>query len=159
MSSHRQAWPPLRTLLLVLMVVPPISFLAALPWLKHQPDGLILVVSGIATTVTVVASLALAILHDRKLDEWQRSNARFSSQWGWTAGACLVALLLALPPLQDLIVSGAATWGGTPNPDRRLVLTTFAFGFMAVVAAQGVCTVLLSIGWVLWKSRSARETA
>ena len=157
MSSHGTSKMPLRALLLVLMLVPPISFVAALPWLKQQPDGLVYLVTGITSALTVAASFLLAVLYDRKLDEWQRSNARFSSQWGWTAGACLVALLLALPPVHDLIVSGAAIWGGEPNPDRRLVVTTFAFGFMAVVAAQGVCTVLLSIGWVMWKSRAARD--
>jgi hypothetical protein len=139
------------------MVVPPITILAAIPWLKQQSDGLAFLTTGIAATLTIVSSFALAILHDRQTDEWHRSNARFSSQWGWTAGSALIALLLALPPIRDLIVSGAELWGGEPHPDHRLVVVTFTFGFMAVVAAQGLCTLLLSVGWAYWKSRSARD--
>ncbi len=157
MSSHRRARPLFFALLAALMVVPPIAVFVSSPWLKQQPDGLVFLLTGIAATLTVVASLALAVLHDRKIDEWQRSNARFSSQWGWTAGASLVALLLALPPFRDWIVSLVANWAEAPNPDQRLVLVTFTFGFMAVVVAQLVCTALLSIGWAFWKSRSARE--
>jgi hypothetical protein len=157
MSSHRGARPLLVALLVALAVIPPIAFVAALPWLKQQPDALVFLFAGIASTLTVVASFLLAILQDRKLDEWNRSNARFSSQWGWTAGASLVALLLALPPFRDLIVSLAASWAQTPIPDQKLVLLTFTFGFMAVVVSQLVCTAVLSIGWAFWKSRSALE--
>lgn len=159
MSSHRRARPFLLALLVGLAVVPPLSFVAALPWLKQQPDELVFLFAGIASTLTVVASFLLAILQDRTLDEWNRSNARFSSQWGWTAGASLVALLLALPPFRDLIVSLAASWAQAPDPDQKLVLLTFTFGFMAVVVAQLVCTAVLSVGWAFWKSRSAREPA
>jgi hypothetical protein len=157
MSAHRIS--PLKALLLALMIVPPIAFVSSIPWLRQQEDGLVFLVTGIAATLTVVAAVALGILQDRSLDEWQRSNSRFSSQWGWTLGASLIAILLAWPGVQDLIVSGAALWGDVPNPDRRLVVTTFTFGFMSVVAAQGLCTVLLSIGWVLWKSRAPRDAA
>ena len=143
--------------LAVVMVVPPIAIVAAIPWLRQQPDDLVFLLTGVAAAVTVLASIAIAVLHDRTIDEWQRSNARFSSQWGWTVGGSLVALLLALPPFRDLIVSGAAIWGGMPNPDSRLVITTFAFGFMAAVIAQVLCTIVLSLGWNVWMSRDARD--
>lgn len=143
--------------LAVVMVVPPIAIVAAIPWLRQQPDGLVFLLTGIAATLTVLASIALAVLNDRQIDEWQRSNARFSSQWGWTVGASLIALLLAVPAVRDLIVSGAAVWGGVPDPDARLVVTTFTLGFVAVVVAQAVCTFLLSLGWHFWMSRTARD--
>jgi hypothetical protein len=143
--------------LAIVMVVPPIAVVAAIPWLRQQSDGLVFLLSGIAAALTVLASTALAVLHDRSIDEWQRSNARFSSQWGWTLGAGLVALLLALPPFRYLIVSAAAVWGGTPDPDSRLVIMTFTVGFMAVVFAQLLCTVVLSLGWNAWMSRDARD--
>ena len=143
--------------LAVVMVIPPIAIVAAIPWLRQQPDDLVFLLTGIAATLTVLASIALAVLHDRTIDEWQRSNARFSSQWGWTLGVSLVALLLALPPVRDLIVTGAAVWGGTPAPDSRLVITTFTFGFMAAVVAQVLCTLVLSLGWNAWMSRDARD--
>jgi hypothetical protein len=157
MSAHRQPGLPLRALLLALMIVPPISVFVAIPWLKQQTDAVIFLFSGIAAALAVVASFLFAILHDRGIDEWQRSNARFSSQWGWTVGAGLVALLLSLPPFRDLIVSLVANLADAPNPDQKLVVLAFAFGFGGVVLAQGVCTALLSIGWALWMSRSARE--
>jgi hypothetical protein len=138
------------------MLVPPIATFAAIPWLRQQPDELVFLLGGIAATLTVVASFSLAVLRDRQIDEWQRSSARFSSQWGWTTGACLVALLLAFPPFRDLIVSGASIWAG-PNADPELVILTFTFGFMAVVLTQVICTALLSLGWHFWMSRSARE--
>ncbi|HYD87610.1 MAG TPA: hypothetical protein VEA80_09060 [Vitreimonas sp.] len=139
------------------MIVPPVSVLAAAPWLKQQPDGTALMLTGLAATLTIIASFALAMLQDRQIDEWQRSNARFSVQWGWATGSALVALLLALPPIHDLILSGAAVWGGEPNPDQQLVLLTFTFGFLAVVVAQALCTALLSFGWHVWMSRAPRE--
>ncbi|MDP2764124.1 MAG: hypothetical protein Q8O54_04725 [Brevundimonas sp.] len=156
MSSPARNQPRILALALV-MVVPPIAVVAAIPWLRQQPDGLVFLLTGIAAALTVLASIALAVLHDRRIDEWQRSNARFSSQWGWTLGAGMVALLLALPPFRDLIVSGAAVWGGMPNPDSRLVIVTFTFGFMAAVFAQVLCTLLLSLGWQAWMSRDARD--
>jgi hypothetical protein len=157
MSSHRQSRLPVRALLMALMVVPPISILAAIPWLKQQPDGMVFLLSGVAAALTVVASFLFAILHDRRLDEWERSNARFSSQWGWTAGAGLVALLLALPAFRDWVVSLAADLADAANPDHKLVVLAFTFGFGGVVFAQGVCTALFSIGWAFWKSRATHE--
>ncbi len=91
------------------------------------------------------------------MDEWHRSAARFSSQWGWLAGGGLVAVLLALPPIQSLIVSSAATWSQSPDPDQKLVLLTFTLGLMAVVATQAVSTLLLSLGWRFWMSRNDRD--
>ena len=157
MSPPRKARLPLRALLVALMIVPPIAVFAAIPWLKQQPDALVFLVSGLAAVVTIIASFVLALLHNRHIDEWERSNAGFSSQWGWTAGASLVALLLALPPFRDWIVALVATLADVPNPDQKLVVLAFTFGFGAVVAAQCVLTALLSIGWAAWKSRPARD--
>ncbi len=157
MSTRRQSRFPLRTLLLVLMVLPPIAIFAGIPWLKQQPDSLVFLLSGIAAILTVVASFGVAILTDRQIDEWQRSAARFSGQWGWTIGAGLVALLLSFPPFRDLIVATVADWADVANPDQKLVVLAFAFGFGGVVIAQGLSTMLLSIGWALWMSRSPRE--
>jgi len=157
MSSNRPSRLPLRAGLLIAMVLPPITVVVTLSWLKGMPAALVFLLTGLAAVVTIAASLALAILHDREVDEWTRSNARFSGQWGWTAGASLVALLLALQPFRDTIVASVANWVHTPNPDQTLVLVTFTFGFMTVVIAQIVCMAVLSIAWVLWKSRPARE--
>jgi hypothetical protein len=157
MSPRSQSRLPLRALLVALMIVPPIAVFAGIPWLKQQPDAVVFLLSGLAAALTIVASFVLALLHDRRIDEWQRSNAGFSSQWGWTAGASLVALLLALPPFRDFIVSSTANLADAPNPDQKLVVLAFTFGFGAVVLAQGMCTALLSIGWAVWMSRGVRD--
>ena len=157
MSSPARSRSLLQSLLFIMMIVPPVVFVAALPWLRQQSQGLVLLVTGVAATLTVVTSIALAILYDRTIDEWQRSNARFSTQWGWTIGGGVLALILILPPVRDLIISGAAIWGGTSNPDARLVITTFTFGFMATVLAQALCTILLSLAWGVWMSRAPRD--
>lgn len=157
MSSDRKAPSRLTMLFGALCIIPPIAFVLSIPWLKQQPDASVFLVTGITSILTILSSIALAVLQDRRLDEWQRTNARFSSQWGWTAGASLIAMLLAFPAFHDVIVSLAANFA--PNPDREMVLVTFTTGFMAVVFAQVFCTLLLSIGWTMWKSRAPREAA
>ncbi len=158
MTTRRKAGPPL-VLLLAIMIGAPVSFLIAIPWLKQQSDGVVFLLAGIASAIAIATSFAFAILHDRQLDEWQRSNARFSSQWGWAAGSGLVALLLALPPFRDFIVSWTTSLAEAPDPNKKLVILAFTFGFGAVVIAQTVCTALLSIGWAFWKSRPARDAS
>jgi len=157
MSSHRKSRLPIPALLLALMVIPPVAFLISIPWLKQQPDGLVFLLTGITASLTVLASFWFAVVHDRKLDEWQRSNARFSSQWGWAVGSGLVALLLAVPPVRDVIVSSVASVAQVPDPDQKLVVLAFTFGFGAVVVAQTLCIALLSGGWGFWMSRSPRD--
>lgn len=153
MLTQHKFRPRLFGLLAALCIVPPMAFVASLPWLKQQPDERVFLITGITAAIVILGSLALDALVDRRLDEWQRSNARFSLKWGWALGLSLVALLLALPQFQNLLVHWAAIWGDVPDPDRRLVIVTFTAGFMAVVIAQTVCTTLASIGWTYWKSR------
>jgi hypothetical protein len=132
----------------------PILFIAATPWLKQQPDAVVYLFTGLAASGTILASFVLAIQKDQKLDEWHRSAARFSSQWGWLAGAGLVAVLLAVPALQNLIVALAGRLADVSSADQQLVLMAFLVGFMSVVLAQMICTLLLSAGWRYWMSRS-----
>jgi hypothetical protein len=144
-------------LLAALCVVPPIVIFANLGWLDRQPDQVVFLLTGSASALVIVAGNLLAILQERKMDEVNRTNMRFSVHWGWALGTSLVALLLAFPPFHDVIMSLAANWADAPNPDRTLVLLTFMLGFMSLVIAQTIFTALLSIGWTLWKSRPARE--
>ena len=139
---------------LALAVLAPASFLAAIPWLKDQPDGIVYLFAGIAATITVLASFALAVIEDRKMDEWHRTASRFASQWGWITGGGIVAILLALPPVHGAIIGLSATMAGIPDPDPTLVVMAFTLGFMAVVLAQALCTMVLSVIWRARKSRS-----
>lgn len=131
----------------------PILFVVGIPWLKQQPDSVVYLCAGVAAVGTVVASLLLAMQKDRKLDEWHRSAARFSSQWGWLAGAGVIAILLSFPPVQNVIVAVSGSLGDVTAPDRTLVLMAFTVGFMSVVFAQMICTLLISAGWRFRMSR------
>lgn len=156
MPSPRKSGTPLQMALLAAMVIAPLSVLIAIPWLKQQPDDFVFLYSGIAAAITVAAAFVNSVLFDRQLDEWQRTNARFSAQWGWAAGAGVVALLTSVPPFRDWMVSVVADVADVPDPNAKLVILAFTFGFGGVVLVQGLCTTLLSIGWTYWKSRPAR---
>ena len=145
--------PVAKKSVLAAAIIAPASFLAAIPWLKEQPDGIVYLFAGIAATITVLCSFALAVIEDRKMDEWHRTASRFASQWGWLAGGGIVALLLALPPVHQLIVAAAGALARVADPDPTLVIMAFTLGFMAVVFTQMLCTMGLSI---LWRSRKSR---
>lgn len=132
----------------------PILFVAGIPWLKHQPDYVVYLCAGVAASGTVVASLLLAIQRDREFDEWHRSAARFSSQWGWLAGGGVIAILLSFPTFQNAIVAVSGGLADVTAPDRTFGLMAFTVGFMSVVFAQMICTLLISVGWRFWMSRS-----
>jgi hypothetical protein len=74
---------------------------------------------------------------------------------------CLVALLIALPPVHDLLFSivswAAVNLAHEPAPNREVVLLTFTFAFVIVSIIQTISTALLAIGWFSWMSRSSRE--
>lgn len=147
--------------LVALAIVPGVGFLAAIPWLKEQPDAVVFLAAGLVTVVAVVAGMAHSIMSDRALDEWHRSGSRFASQWGWLTGLCVVVLLMALPPVHDLLFSivswAAVNLAHAPVPDREVVLLTFTFAFVTVSMIQTISTALLAIGWFSWMSRSTRE--
>lgn len=147
--------------LLALAIVPGVGFLAAIPWLKQQPDAIVFLAAGIVTVVAVVAGMAHSILSDRALDEWHRSGSRFASQWGWLTGLCIVVLLMALPPVHDVLFSivswAAVNLAHAPVPDREVVLLTFTFAFVSVSLIQTISTALLAIGWFSWMSRETRS--
>jgi len=159
MPSRRKSGTPLQFLLFAAMIIAPLSVLIAIPWLKQQPDDFVFLYSGIAAAITVAAAFVNSVLFDRQLDEWQRTNARFSAQWGWAAGAGVVALLMSLPLFRDWMVSTVADVADVANPDQTLVILAFAFGFGAVVLVQGLCTVVLSIAWTYWKSRPSSDAS
>lgn len=159
MSPHRQIPMPLYWLLFALCILPGLSVVASISWLQQQPKDLALLLTGIAGAVTVIAALTLGIIHDRGMDEWERSNARFSSFWGEAIGTSLVALMLAIAPVRDAIVSAVGNWAGAADPDQKLVIIAFTCGFVIVVLAKTLCMAFLSVGWTYWKSRGVRDAA
>lgn len=159
MSPRRQIPMPLYWLLFALCIVPGLSFVASMSWLKQQPQDLVFLLTGAAAAITIAAALTLGIIHDRGMDEWERSNARFSSFWGEAIGTSLIALLLAIAPVREAIVTTIGNWAGAANPDQKLVILAFTSGFIAVVLTKTLCMAFISIGWTYWKSRGARDAA
>ena len=137
----------------ILMVLFPISFLVAIPWLKEQPDTIVHLFSGIAATGTVVSAFVLAIFKDKELDEWHRGAARFSNQWGWLAGGGLIAILQAAPAFRTVIVYITSSLTNSAGSPGAQVVFAFMLGFMAVILAQMVCILALHKGWRVWMSR------
>jgi len=157
MPTHRVFQSPIGIGLLALMIFPPIGFFSSLQWLKQQPDSMVFWVAGISSVTTVLASFGLSLLHDKSMDEWTRTNARFSSQWGWTAGASLIAILLAFPTFRELITSFIQSVVSAEAGTDALIVTSFTFGFIALVLAQILCGGILSVLWSFWMSRPARD--
>ena len=144
-----------KTLATSLMVLFPVSFIVAVPWLREQSVPSVQIFAGIAATGTVVASFVLAVLKDQDLDEWHREAARFSNQWGWLAGSGLIAILQGIPAFQTLIIDIASGLVAQTESSDTQVLFAFALGFMAVILAQMICILALSKGWRSWMSRDA----
>jgi hypothetical protein len=140
-------------------VIPCVLIFSSLPWLKQQPQEMALLITAIGGFVTILAGLSLAFVHDRTMDEWQRSNSRFSSFWGDAAGTALVGLLLNLQVGRDWIFSAVSNLAAMANVSQTepLVILAFVFGFAVVTLARGACMALLGLCWAIWKSRPAPE--
>lgn len=156
LNTKTNSW--LKAVLIAAMIAPPIVIVALLSWLKQMPETFVFAITGVAGAMTVLASYALSVIHDKNIDEWDRTNARFSSQWGWTAGASLVALLLNLSAFRDWVVAVITKFTKIAVPEPTVIITTFTFGFVTLVIAQLLCTAILSMAWAFWKSRPARNS-
>lgn len=153
MSTLRKKFIPHSVLISTLIIVP-IIFLSAIPWLKGQPDWLVLMLAGIASLIEVGGGILLMAHKDRESDEWHKNAARFGSFWGWIIGAGIVPLLLVLPPFQSLIVTLARASDADAVITDRAALLIFLMGFVGLVLLQALCTGLISLFWRIWMSRA-----
>ena len=140
---------------IALAISAPVAFFASIPWLKEQPDGTVYLVSGIAAFVVIASSTYLSAAGQAKMDEVERAGSRFAYLWGGLLGASLIALLLAVPPFQDVIyrLVGAFRHDGEATMDRQSVMLAFTLGFCCVVMAQSISTLLVGGVWRLWMAR------
>lgn len=153
MSTLQNKFIPHSVLVSTLVVVP-IVFLSAIPWLKEQPDWLVLTLGGVASLTEVGGAILLMARKDRESDEWHKDAARFGSFWGWIIGAGIVPLLLVLPPFQSLVVTLARASDAEAVITDRAALLIFLMGFVGLVLLQTLCTGLLSLFWRIWMSRA-----
>jgi hypothetical protein len=143
--SHSKRSLGFATIVVLLVILgAAIATALAFPWLMQQRREMPFPFIGGYLVLIVAANFALAILTDRRMDEWQRNAVRFSSQWGYGAGLVL-AFLLIFP-----LGAWTESWG-----PGAYVRTGFMLGLAAVMIAQVACVALLHLGWTLWKSRSA----
>lgn len=135
--------------LMALTFTVPAIFLASMPWLRHQPDMVIYAATALTAFWALAGGGIAAISADRDSDEWERSGSRFSHLWGGLTGSGIVALMLALPPIHDLLVLMAARIQGTASSeiDRTMVILVFTAGYLAVVLTQVACTLLFMLVW------------
>jgi len=140
-------------LLMVGMVVPPILFLGSMPWLRTLDTNLALLLAGIASVSVLVSSLALGIIKDQEAEEWERTSARFSGQWGYVVGGTFLAFLLNLPPFRNWVTSIASSLTNGATNDLHVILA-FTAGFLACIIAQMIAILLIRLGWRAWMSRS-----
>ena len=135
------------------VVLVPITFFAAIPWLKTISQPMVLLVT--AAMVIFVMSYAnyLSFRAQRRLDEVQKAGAAFAAQWGAPAGQVAFGLLLVLPPFKDVTTAVVSKVAGHPGMtvDGTIVVVSMALGFCAVVLLQSVGTAVVHAIW--WKVR------
>jgi hypothetical protein len=136
------------------MTAPAIAFLAATPILKNQPDSLVYLLGGLASFTVIAAAMLLAIIKDKQADEWARSNARFSSHWGYLGGGAVVALALSLPVVREAIVSVVGGALDETIVDDSLVMMSFTAGFMVTIFMQMIAILVIGLFWRIWMSRA-----
>jgi hypothetical protein len=156
MSSQR----PSRWLLALIagaMILPTLVFLAGLPWLQ-QHQALAFLVAGVTAIVVISAGLAFSFVAERRQDEWSRSGSRFASHWGVMIGTCLTGALLVSPVIQDALVSFVTRMtDDDTDPRYRAVILAYSIGFCTVVVIQGLCSVVLHIGWKIRMSSPGQD--
>ena len=150
-QHNKSKWTPV---LVFFMTAPAIAFLSATPILKNQSDGLVYLLGGLASFTVISAAMLLAIIKDKQADEWARSNARFSSHWGYLGGGAIVALALSLPVVREAIVSVVGGALDETTIDDSLVLMSFTAGFMATIFMQMIAILVIGLVWRIWMSRA-----
>jgi hypothetical protein len=138
----------LRVLPLVLV---PVVFLAAIPWLKSTVGGPMVNLAAAATAIFLMGyATYISVRQQRGLDEVQRAGGQYAAQWGLQVGPIALVLLIMLPPFQDFataIVSGLASEPGDVA-DRKVVMLAMTMGLCGVVLFQSIATVIVNVMWL-----------
>ncbi len=127
------------------VIIVPVTFLAATPWLEQQPDALTLSLAAAAALFVMAYSLFLSARVNRQLDEVQVAGQRFSSTWGMTVGSVAAVIVMMIPPLMNALADAALRLG-TESPEESVKLG-ITFGFMLVVVLQLIGTGAVSLWW------------
>ena len=102
------------------VVLVPVAFLAASPWLKTTIGGPMVSLIGAAVAIFVMGyANYFAFRRQREQDEVQKASAGFAAQWAMPAGQAAFVLLLMLPPFGDLATALVREFGGRTRRRRR----------------------------------------
>lgn len=103
------------------LVLVPIAFLAAIPWLKTTVGGsMVSLIGGAAAIFVVSYANYLNFRARRRLDEVEKASLGFAAQWGVAAGQAVFVLLIALPPFIDLATNSLVIGRAIPAQPRTL---------------------------------------
>lgn len=134
------------------VVLVPVAFLAASPWLKTTTGGPMVSLIGAAVAIFVMGyANYFAFRLQRGQDEVQKASAGFAAQWAMPAGQAAFVLLLMLPPFGDLATALVRDWAGEPGAavDRKVIVFAMMFGFGLVVLLQTIgLFIVTSIWWM-----------
>lgn len=127
------------------IVIVPIAFFAAVPWLKQQSDAIALGVAAAASVFVMGYSLFFAARVNHHMDEVQIAGQRFAHTKGMTIGWVAAVLVMMFPPLMNSLVDMANTLGaGSPDKAVKLGIT---IGFMLVVLLQALSMAAVATWW------------
>lgn len=143
----------------VLWILPllllPIGFFAALPWLKTINQTIAISISAVLTILAMSYANYLGFRALNRLDEVQKAGAAFAAQWGAPAGQAVFALLLMLPSFQSFATATVSAVTGTFAPEATgitvVVLCSLAVGFAILLILQSIGTVVVQAMWWAFK--------
>ncbi|HBX37343.1 MAG TPA: hypothetical protein DEG76_08705 [Pseudohongiella sp.] len=135
------------------VIIVPVAFFAAAPWLAQQPDALTLSVAAAAALFVMAYSQFLAARVNRRLDEVQIAGQRIANTRGMTIGSVAAVIVMMIPSLMNGLAGLAMRLAsGSPEEAVKLGIT---IGFMLVVVLQVVGAGAVSLWWSKQLKKSA----
>jgi hypothetical protein len=135
------------------LIILPIAFFAAVPWLKSLPQEQALLITAAFAIFVIGYANYFTFRQQRGLDEVESASAGYAAQWGVPAGQAAFVLLLLLPPFQAFVSSIVNQFGAEfgvtlSQPGAVLVM---ALAFCGIVILQTIGTFVIYMFW--WKAR------
>jgi len=133
------------------LVLVPVAFLAALPWLKMVSGPMVSLIGAAAAIFVMSYGTYLFFRWRRSQDEVQKASGEFGALWGAQAGTIAFVLLLMLPPFIDFATALVRNWSGDSGAARQVVILAMTTGCCAVVLLQAIGTMVVTSIW--WMAR------
>jgi hypothetical protein len=139
-------------LLFLPVVLIPVAFLAAGPWLRTVGGQTVtLVAAAVAAILTMSYANYLSFLVLRTQDEVEKASAGFAAQWGVALGQIGFVPLLMLPAFLEMSTDLVRELTHDPGVQQRVVALAMTFGFCGLVLMQCIGTLVVRALW--WRSK------